>query len=94
MFVCFVPINLFAQKRTVAGLVQDKTSQEPLIGVTVMEKGTTNGTMTDIDGRFNISVSSNATLVFSYVGYASQEVGIKGKNEITVGMLPTSEALD
>ena len=37
MFVCFVPINLFAQKRTVAGLVQDKTSQEPLIGVTVME---------------------------------------------------------
>lgn len=94
MFVCFVPINLFAQKRTVAGLVQDKSSQEPLIGVTVMEKGTTNGTMTDIDGRFNISVSSNATLVFSYVGYASQEVGIKGKNEITVGMLPTSEALD
>ncbi len=94
IFVCLVPINLFAQKKTVTGLVQDKDLQEPLIGVTVMEKGTTNGAMTDIDGHFSINVGANATLVFSYVGYTAKEINVQGENDLTVNMVSTSAVLD
>ena len=60
------------QTRQATGHVED--SQGPLIGATVMEKGTTNGTVTDFDGNFSLSVQPGATLVISYVGYESQEV--------------------
>ena len=60
------------QTRQAKGHVED--SQGPLIGATVMEKGTTNGTVTDFDGNFSLSVQPGATLVISYVGYESQEV--------------------
>ena len=60
------------QTRQASGHVTD--SQGPLIGATVMEKGTTNGTVTDFDGNFTLSVKPGATLVVSYVGYVSQEV--------------------
>ena len=60
------------QTRQATGQVQD--SQGPLIGATVMEKGTTNGTVTDFDGNFSLNVQPGATLVISYVGYESQEV--------------------
>jgi hypothetical protein len=56
-----------AQKITVHGYVDDELG-EPLIGATVMEKGTANGTATDIDGNFTLNVAPNATLVVSYVG--------------------------
>ena len=58
---------------TVSGNVKDN-SGEPIIGANVLVKGTTNGTITDFDGNFSISVPSNATLVFSYVGYKDQEI--------------------
>lgn len=89
-----VPMTLFAQKTAVKGVVLDADSQEPLIGVSVMEKGTANGTMTDMDGRFNIGVGPSATLVFSYVGYLNREVEVKSKTEIVVNMESTSVALD
>lgn len=57
----------FAQKITVHGYVDDETG-EPLIGATIMEKGTTNGTATDIDGNFTLSVEPKATLVVSLCG--------------------------
>ena len=60
------------QTKQVSGHVAD--SQGPLIGATVMEKGTTNGTVTDFEGNFSLNVSPGATLVVSYVGYESQEV--------------------
>lgn len=62
----------FAQQITVSGQVSD-SQKEPLIGVSVQEKGTTNGTITDINGHFTLKVAENATLVFSYVGYKTQE---------------------
>ncbi len=94
LLACFISMTAFAQKTAMTGVVLDADNQEPLIGVTVMEKGTTNGTMTDIDGRFSISVNSNATLVFSYVGYTNQEVSVKGEKNIVVKMASTSVALD
>ena len=60
------------QTKQASGRVSD--AQGPLVGATVMEKGTTNGTVTDFDGRFTLNVKPGATLVISYVGYVSQEV--------------------
>ncbi|MDE5674226.1 MAG: TonB-dependent receptor [Muribaculaceae bacterium] len=75
----------FAQKITVHGYVDDETG-EPLIGATVMEKGTSNGTATDIDGNFTLNVAPDATLVVSYVGYDPLEVAVNGRTEIKVTM--------
>lgn len=75
----------FAQKITVHGYVDDELG-EPLIGATVMEKGTSNGTATDIDGNFTLNVEPNATIVVSYIGYDPQEVAVNGKTEIKVTM--------
>ena len=72
-----------AQKITVTGYVDDSLG-EPLIGATVMEKGTSNGTATDFDGNFTINVAPNATLVFSYIGYEPQEIPVNGRTEIKV----------
>ena len=60
------------QTKQATGHVAD--SQGPLIGATVMEKGTNNGTVTDFDGNFSLNVKPGATLVISYVGYVSQEI--------------------
>ena len=75
----------FAQKITVHGYVDDELG-EPLIGATVMEKGTSNGTATDIDGNFTLNVEPNATIVVSYIGYDPQEVAVNGRTEIKVTM--------
>ncbi|MDR0745556.1 MAG: TonB-dependent receptor [Mediterranea sp.] len=71
----FPSSELFAQNSvTVQGVILDATTQEPLIGVSVLEKGTTNGTITNLDGKFNLDVASGATVAFSYIGYLTQEV--------------------
>ncbi len=73
----------FAQKITVHGYVDDELG-EPLIGATVMEKGTSNGTATDLDGNFTLNVDPQATLVVSYIGYDPQEVAVNGRTDIKV----------
>ncbi len=70
------------QTKQVSGHVTD--SQGPLIGATVMEKGTNNGTVTDFDGKFSLNVSAGATLVVSYVGYVSQEVKASDGMNVTL----------
>lgn len=75
----------FAQKITVHGTVVDETG-EALIGATVMEKGTANGTATDIDGRFEISVPPTATLLVSYVGYNPMEVAVANQTDLRIVM--------
>ena len=82
----------FAQKITVHGYVDDDLG-EPLIGATVMEKGTTNGTATDIDGNFTINVDPNATLMVSYVGYSPMEVPVDGRTDIKVTMSQNAQML-
>ncbi len=68
-------VQTVQQTRKVSGRVSD--SQGPLVGATVMEKGTSNGALTDLDGNFTLNVGANATLVISYVGYVQQEVAAK-----------------
>lgn len=81
----------FAQSQ-VSGLVTDK-SGEPLIGVNVVEKGTTNGVITDFEGKFLLNVTQGKTLVFSYVGYITQEVKVTGST-LRVIMQDDSKTLD
>ena len=63
-----LPIQAWAQKQTVTGTVTEQNG-EPIIGATIMEKGTTNGTTTDFDGNFSINVTKDAIILVSYVGY-------------------------
>ena len=65
----------FAQQKTIKGTVVDATG-EPLIGVNVSVKGTTIGIITDIDGNYTLEVPSKSTIVFSYIGYQTQEVAV------------------
>jgi TonB-linked SusC/RagA family outer membrane protein len=80
---------------TISGTVADKTG-ESLPGVTVVEKGTTNGTVTDTDGNYSIIINNpdDATLVFSFVGMKKQEVDVKGRTSIDVTMESGTEYLD
>lgn len=82
----------FAQQVTVSGVVTDETG-ETVIGATIQEKGTSNGTITDFDGKYSFTVDANATLVFSYVGYASQEIALNGKTVVNVVMTEDSQML-
>ena len=78
----------------VSGTVVDQTG-EPVIGASVVVKGTTGGTVTDIDGKFTIqNVPQNATLVFSYVGYRTQNVSVSGKSQINVTLEEDKQLLD
>ena len=82
-----------AQKITVSGTVTDKTG-EPLIGASVLAKGTQQGTATDFDGNYRIDVDANATLVFSYVGYDTQNVAVNGRTTIDVVLSENSVMLN
>lgn len=77
---------------TVTGNVQS-TSGESLIGVNVVEKGTTNGTVTDLDGNYTLRVAKGKTLVFSYIGFLSQEVVVNGA-KVNVTLKEDTETLD
>ncbi|KJD31112.1 collagen-binding protein [Tamlana nanhaiensis] len=88
-------ISLFAQNKTIKGLVTDADTGEPLLGVTVIEKGTSNGAATDFDGNYSLSVSSeNATLVFSYIGYKTLELNAAGKSTVNANLAPDVAALN
>lgn len=94
LLVTMISLSVSAQNVTVTGTVKDKTG-ESVIGASVVEKGNTgNGTITDIDGNYSLSVPSNATLVFSYVGMTTQEVHVKGQTIINVTMSDDAQALE
>ena len=85
-------VQAFAQN-AVSGKVTD-ASGEPLVGVNVLVKGTTTGAMTDLDGIYALNVPNNATLVFSCIGYATQEVAVAGKKTVNVQLAEDNLFLD
>lgn len=89
----FPVIEQVRNKVQISGVVVD-TSGEVLIGATVQEKGNGNGTITDSDGKFMISTSSDAVLVFSYISYESKEIALKGETNLRVVLENYSEKLD
>ena len=82
-----------AQNSTLKGTVKDITGT-PLIGVNVIQKGTTNGTVTDVDGNFSINVPANAAIVFTYIGFMSKEEDRNGRNFIDITLSEDIELLD
>ena len=90
--LCF-SFPALAQKITVSGTVIDPEG-EPLIGASVLVKGETLGTATNIDGEYTISVPSDGILVFSYVGYDTQEIPVNGQTTLNVSMKENSLMLD
>ena len=93
LFAMMMPVYVSAQNITVKGSVKDATG-EPLIGVNVLQVGTTNGVISDFDGNFELNVPSNAKLSFSFIGYKTQTVSVNGKTSLSVVMQEDSKTLD
>ena len=100
-FVCFFVVSFLLTQTTLAqgnstvtGKVLDSLG-ESVIGASVLVKGTTSGTITDIDGNFKLdNVPSNATLVISYIGFKTQEVNVAGKKSFTIQLVDDTQALE
>lgn len=84
--------SIFAQSKQVTGVVNDEFG--PVLGATILEKGTTNGITTDLEGRFTLTVATNAILQISYVGYTTQEIPVAGKNHFSILLKQDTEMLE
>jgi len=93
LFLLTCVLQAFAQ-RTYTGTVTDKGSNTPLPGVSVAVKGTTNGTITNLQGNFTLNADENATLIFSFIGYKAQEVASGSNTEINVSLEEDVQALE
>ncbi len=88
-----LPLWVSAQNITVRGKVTD-LNNEPIIGASVLVKGTTNGTVTDLDGNFTLQAPAEAALIVTYVGYITQEVHIRGRKQIQITLEEDSRSLE
>ncbi len=89
-----ISVPLYAQTVSISGTINDDTGQ-PLPGVSILEKGTTNGTASDIEGKYTLNVASgSSTLVFSFIGYRSQEIALANRSMLNVSLDPDVTALD
>lgn len=87
LFICMAIPQLFAQAKTITGTVKDANG-DGIIGATILEKGTVNATITDINGNFKIKLTGKSnTLVFSFIGYKTQEVSVTNQNEVNITLL-------
>ena len=86
-------VGAYAQD-VLRGIVVSANDQEPIIGASVVEKGSTNGTITDMEGRFQLSVKKGAKLVISYIGYVTKEIAPAGAAEIRVELSEDNNLLD
>ncbi len=84
LILFFIGIINGSAQRVIKGVVYSSIEKEALIGVNIVEQGTNIGTVTDINGAFELSVSPNAILVFSYIGYKTQEVQLSASNQVDV----------
>lgn len=90
---CMLPSFLFAQSQ-LSGVVTEESSSLPLPGVNVIIKGTTSGTATDFDGNYQLNVNNGDVIVFSYVGYITQEITYTGQSTLNVSMVEDAAKLD
>ena len=85
-------MNLVSAQRTISGVVSDAESGDPLLGASILVKGTTSGTVTDFDGAYTFDVpEGGTTLIFSYTGYGSQEVEIGDQTTINLTLSAGTE---
>lgn len=96
MFCCvglLLPLCLLAQNIKIHGVVKDETG-EPIIGASVMQKGTTNATVTDLDGNFDMTVPSDGTITITYLGYATKNVAVNGRQNLDIALTQNSKQLN
>lgn len=94
-FLCFLfNYTAFAQNITVKGTVTDGGDKTTIPAVSVQVKGTTTGAQTDVNGNYSISAPANATLVFTYIGYTTQEIAINNRTTVNVVLASSSQQLD
>ena len=93
ILVCLFQLNVWAQVKQISGIVSDEKG-EPLIGVNVSVKGGTNGAITDLEGKFSLNVDSKDVVVFSYIGYITQEIRANDSKITKVILEEDSETLD
>lgn len=93
MLTLLMPLGLLAQDIKVQGVVKDETG-ETVIGASVMQKGTTNGAVTDIDGNFSLTVPSKATLLVSYIGFTTQEIAVDGRTQLEITLKEDDQTLN
>lgn len=86
-------IDGIQQSKVVTGTVVDPTGM-PVIGANIMIKGTTNGTITDMDGNFSLEADKDAILVVSYIGFANQEIKVGNQSKLSIALKEDAEALD
>ncbi|MBI6120817.1 SusC/RagA family TonB-linked outer membrane protein [Salegentibacter maritimus] len=95
LFFCLMFSGVYAQENIiVTGTVLDAKTGIPVPSANIIEKGTSNGTMTDFDGNYSIEVPKNATLEISFLGYATKEVKVDGRNEIDIDLEEDASALE
>ena len=93
MLLCLIPLYAFSQSVVIRGIVKDARG-ETVIGASVVEKGTTHGTITDLDGNFELQVDPKSTLVVSFVGFKTQEIPVNGKTSFNIILKEDTEVLD
>jgi len=86
--------SIFAQSGLVKGTIVDASDGSPLPGATVLVKGTTNGTVTDLDGKYSIQLNKASTLVFSFIGYEAQEKQVQPNTTLNIQLKPSAANLD
>lgn len=86
-------MNVRQQKKIITGTITDKNG-ESIIGANIVEKGTTNGTVTDVDGNFSLSVDENSILSISYIGYVAHDISTAGKTHFAIVLHEDTQALE
>src|SRR5690606_31090905 len=92
--VCFCTQWVSAQTKTVSGKVSSAEDGTSIPGVNILVKGTSTGSATDVDGRYSIQVGEEDVLVFSSIGYATQEIPVAGRTTIDVELTPDVQSLE
>ena len=91
--VFFAVFSLYAQRTAISGIVKEASNGEPILGAGVVEKGTTNGTMTDIDGRFTLNISPQSTLEVRFVGFGTRSIPVNGQTSFVIELIEEAIAL-
>lgn len=94
LLLCLSPLSIFAQTKQINGQVTSSTNKDPMPGVGITVKGTTRGTTTDASGKFKIEAASTETLVFSFIGFISQEVKVGNISSLDVSLVEDTQNLE
>ena len=94
VFVVGSTLQVYAQRTTITGTITDEADGEPLVGVNILVKSTTQGTISDVDGKFTVEVAPDAILVASFIGYLTEEIPVGSRTSIDIRLKINSTSLE